>query len=56
MLVAVDAPHFYAGVILTDDVVTKAAPILKWSVGWKRDALSAYFKRKGWKAVVVKGG
>ncbi len=53
MLVAVDAPHFYAGVVLTDGVVTEAAPILRWAMGKKRGWLSDYFRRKGWKATIV---
>jgi hypothetical protein len=53
MLVAVDAPHFYAGLIMKDGVCVKAAPILQWAVGKPRAFLSAYFKRKGWKAQIV---
>lgn len=53
MLVQVTAPHFCAGIVLTDGRVTTTAPILKWSVGWQRERLSAYFKSKGWRAVVV---
>jgi hypothetical protein len=33
MLVAVDAPHFYAGIVLDGDTVVAAAPILKWTIG-----------------------
>jgi hypothetical protein len=40
MLVAVDAPHFYAGIVLQDGVVVEAVPILKWTVGKKRKWLS----------------
>lgn len=53
MLVAVDAPHFYAGIILENDRVTDAAPILKWTLGKNREWLRAYFISKGWKATVV---
>jgi hypothetical protein len=53
MLIAVNAPHFYAGVIVEDGVVVRAAPILKWCVGWQRDRLALYFKRKGWKAIII---
>lgn len=53
MLVQVTAPHFCAGIVLTDGRVTTTAPILKWSVGWQRERLSAYFKSKGWRAAVV---
>lgn len=54
MLIAVDAPHFYAGIVLQDDIVIEAAPILKWTIGKRRDYLRNYFMRKGWKAFVVK--
>lgn len=53
MLVAVDAPHFYAGIVLTDDIVIRAAPILRWTIGKRRDWLSAYFRQKGWRATIV---
>lgn len=56
MLVAVDAPHFYAGVVLRDDVVIEAAPILKWTIGKSRPWLRNYFKRKKWRAIVVLAG
>lgn len=54
MLVAIDAPHFYAGIVLVDGVVREAAPILRWSIGKHRTFLSAYFARKGWKTTIVK--
>lgn len=53
MLVQVDAPHFCAGIILEDDVVVRAAPILKWAVGWQRNDLRRYFERKQWKTKVI---
>ena len=45
-IVAVDAPHFYAGMILKNGVVVKAAPILKWAVGKTQLYLTDYFWRK----------
>jgi len=54
MLVAVDAPHFYAGIIINErGMCIHAAPILKWCIGKRTDFLRGYFKRKGWKAIVV---
>lgn len=53
-IVAVDAPHFNAALIMVGDRCTEAAPILRWAVGKDRAELSAYFKRKGWKALIVK--
>jgi hypothetical protein len=54
VLVSVDAPHFNAGIIMRSDVVTEAAPILRWTIGKRRDWLRTYFAGKGWKATVVK--
>lgn len=54
MLVAVDAPHFYAGIVFENDIVIEAAPILKWTIGKHRDYLRKYFKSKKWKATIVK--
>ncbi|MFL9499177.1 hypothetical protein ACJMQP_03885 [Rhodopseudomonas palustris] len=48
-LYAIDAPHFYAGLLVRDGRVIAAAPILRWAIGRKTKALGAYFKRKGWK-------
>jgi hypothetical protein len=43
MLVAVDAPHFYAGIVLENDRVVCAAPILRWTLGKNREWLRTYF-------------
>jgi hypothetical protein len=32
-------------IVLTDDVVTEAAPVLGWTDGKRRQDLSAYFRR-----------
>ena len=54
MLIAIDAPHFYAGVVLENDIVIQAAPILKkYMIGKCRDDVIGYCKRKGWKAIIV---
>jgi hypothetical protein len=52
-LVRVSAPHFCAGLIVVGDKCTHAAPILRWAIGKDRHELSAYFKRKAWKAVIA---
>lgn len=46
-------PHFCAAMVLEDETVIDAAPILKWSIGKRREWLRDYFRQKGWKAVVV---
>lgn len=53
-LVRVVAPHFVAGLeIGHGSTCDRAAPILSWAVGKPRDFLSAYFRRKGWRATIV---
>jgi hypothetical protein len=37
ILAQISAPHFVAGIVLVDDRVTKAAPILHFMRGWSRD-------------------
>lgn len=53
-LVQVTAPHFCAGIVLKNGVVTEAAPILKWTIGKQKEWLSTYFKQKGWTEEMVK--
>jgi hypothetical protein len=54
MLIAVDAPHFYAGIVLENDIAVEAAPILKWAIGKDRDFLRDYFKKRKWKVTVCR--
>lgn len=50
-LIHVEAPHMCAGLFVGQDgTVTFAAPILAWSVGRPAAEVSAYFKRRGWRA------
>jgi len=53
LLAVVDAPHFYAGIVLWDDVVTEAADIVKYMKRWPRHRVRVYCKRKGWKVSIV---
>lgn len=53
MLVRVVAPHFCAGIILENDVVVRAAPILNWAVGRRREWLRSYFASRGWDASII---
>lgn len=43
-----------AKMVLIDDVCVRAAPILKWAVGKRRDYLRSYFDAKGWKITAIK--
>ena len=53
MLAVIDAPYFYAGVVLRDDRVVEAANIIKYMRGWSRDRVRSYCKAKGWAVSVV---
>lgn len=53
VLAAIDAPHFFAGIILQDDKVVEAADIVKYMRRWSRDRVRDYCKSKGWKITVV---
>lgn len=49
MLAQITAPHFVAGIVLADDVVTTTtAPIVSYMRGWHRDRVRAYVARKRW--------
>jgi hypothetical protein len=52
-LAAIDAPHFFCGIVLWDDRVIEAAPIVKYMKRWDRARVREYCKSKGWKISVV---
>jgi hypothetical protein len=52
-LVQVRAPHFCAVMVVHEGRCIFAAPILRWALGYEALKLSAYFKLKGWQAVIV---
>lgn len=52
-LIAIDAPHFYAGIVSEDGMtVTEAAPIVRYMTGWNLDKVVEYVEKKGWKLEV----
>lgn len=51
-LIRVVAPHFVAA-FETDGIVRRAAPIIKYMIGWSDDRARQYIARKGWEASVV---
>ena len=53
VLAAIDAPHFYAGIVLRDDRVVESANIVRYMRGWTRDRVREYCKQKGWYVHVV---
>ncbi len=54
VLAAIDA-HFFAGIVLWDDVVVEAAPIVRYmkKQKWTRAQVRDYCAKKGWKVSVV---
>jgi hypothetical protein len=54
LLAAIDAPHFHCAVVLWDDVVVEAAPIVRKALkGKTRDYVRSYCARKGWTVSVI---
>jgi|KBSMisStandDraft_5_1062788.scaffolds.fasta_scaffold211567_2 hypothetical protein len=48
-MIVINAPHFYAAVIVENNRVVRAAPIVKWMIGKSVPDVLAYCMRKGWK-------
>lgn len=53
ILAVIDAPHFYAGVVLWDDRVVESADIVKYMRRWTRERVRAYCENKNWKISIV---
>ena len=48
-VIVIEAPHFVAGVCMRDFTAIRAAPILKYMIGWDFPKIEQYVARKGWK-------
>ena len=53
ILAQVSGPDFVAGIVLVDDRVTKAAPILRFMRGWSRDRVRTFCLESNWNIRVV---
>jgi len=53
ILAVIDAPYFYCGIVVRDDRVIEAAPIVGYMRGWSRDQARAYCQQKHWKVFLV---
>lgn len=55
VLAQIKAPHFTAGIVLWDDIVVEAAPIVGFMKKgkWTRTVVREYCKSKGWKISVI---
>lgn len=47
-LIYINAPHFFAGLIVQNNKVIEAAPIIKYMRGWSQHAIKVYCQHKGW--------
>lgn len=49
-MIIIDAPHFHAAVVIDDRTlrVVRAAPILRYMIGWDRQRVIAYAAKHGW--------
>lgn len=48
LIASINAPHFYCGIVLIDDRVIRAAPIVKYMIGWSRNRVREYCTKKCW--------
>lgn len=53
MLIRIDAYYFCAGVVVEDGFVVRAAPILKYMMGWSEGRVRSYVARKRWHLAAV---
>jgi hypothetical protein len=53
ILAQITGPHFSAGIVLWNDKVVEAAPIVHYMKRWSRDRVRTYCKDKGWQVSVV---
>ncbi len=49
VLIAINAPHFYAGIVARDGLVIESAPIVKYMIGWSGRRVADYCASKRWK-------
>ncbi len=52
-LLSIDAPHFYCGLVLSNDRVVRAAPIVRYMVGWPRRRVEGYCRARNWRIETV---
>jgi hypothetical protein len=52
-LFAIQAGHFYAGLVVKDNRITRPAPILHYMLGWPMTEVRRYCRNKGWIVISV---
>lgn len=54
-LISIEGPNFSAGLVFSrGNIVIKAAPIIKWMLGWSHGKVVTYCDNRRWKYEVVK--
>jgi len=48
LLFRISSPYFVAGAVTKQSRVVKAAPIIKYMIGWHSLKVVQYCKKKGW--------
>ena len=49
-LIRIESSYFVAGIVIDQNgQVVKAAPIVKYMVGWNTEKVETYCKKRGWK-------
>jgi len=51
----ITAPHFCAGILIWNDVVMDAAPIVRWMKGYSTSWINRHCTIKGWSVEYVRG-
>jgi len=46
MLYQIDLPHMCAGIIINNDIIIEAAPILKWTIGKSLNDIQKWVHKK----------
>ena len=51
--IRITSPYFVAGVCLQSGIVTRAAPIVKYMIGWPTHRVYAYANKKHWTTEII---
>ena len=47
-MIRIIGPNFVAGLVIKDDHVIRAAPILGYTINWTTERIIALARRRGW--------
>lgn len=53
-LIQISSGYFCAGVVIENDLVIEAAPIVMYMKGWSHERVISYCRRKHWLAIDVR--